>query len=73
MPKWKAKTVFVKSPVSRSMMSTILFLYLGTQLAGSRVKLVVERGSPLKTGTFASEVTLAKLYVPGGRIYSVCR
>ena len=49
-----------------------LFLYLGTQLAGSRVKIVVERGSRFKPERVALEVTLAKLYIPGARIYSVC-
>ncbi|MBI3407397.1 MAG: trypsin-like peptidase domain-containing protein [Planctomycetes bacterium] len=45
-----------------------LFLYLGTQLAGTKVQLDVRRqGSPETT---KAEATLAKFYVPGKRIFS---
>ena len=46
-----------------------LFLNLGTQLAGSRVQIRVERQGREMT----VEVTLAKMYVPGARIYSQCK
>lgn len=43
-----------------------LLVALGTQLAGSRVRLQVRRGAQI----FPAEVTLAKLYVPGKPIVS---
>lgn len=42
------------------------FLFIGRQLAGSKIKLQVRRGANQRT----AEVTLAKLYVPGKRIAS---
>ncbi|MSU78377.1 MAG: PDZ domain-containing protein [Gemmataceae bacterium] len=43
-----------------------IFVVIGTQLAGTKVRLQIVRGGQ----EIASEVTLGKLYVPGERIYS---
>ncbi|MCI0377345.1 MAG: PDZ domain-containing protein [Gemmataceae bacterium] len=45
-----------------------LFLYLGTHLAGSKVKLKVHRSKARQTSTVTA--TLAKFYVPGKKIAS---
>jgi hypothetical protein len=44
-------------------------LNLGSQLAGTRVKIGVMRGEKREN----TEVTLAKMHIPGPRIYSECK
>ena len=51
-----------------------LFLNLGAQLAGTRVEMLIETSSGVqKREEKRVEVTLAKMYMPGPRIFSECK
>jgi S1-C subfamily serine protease len=64
--KLRDKDVIVAINGAPLQQSDDLLVTLGTQLAGSKVRLQVRRGKEL----FTTDVTLAKLYVPGKKIAS---
>jgi S1-C subfamily serine protease len=64
--KLRGKEIIVAINGTPLQQSDDLLVSLGTQLAGSKVRLQIRRGKEL----YAAEVKLAKLYVPGKKIAS---